>query len=132
MVFEVIQLGIRRSWASSVLHLGLLSCLCSWPDKPAGTKTAKVSFLRPNSNSRSIEKSSNIFLMHLKSCINFCTELNINPQVPGHIPWAVAALGHDEPPLWQLLTFQPLPHYIPCLLIGGVDHVLVFILLHKV
>ena len=44
MVFEAVQLGPGRSWAAFVLHLGLLSLVCSKPDKHAGTKTVKVNF----------------------------------------------------------------------------------------
>ena len=44
MVFEAVQLGPGRSWATFVFHLGLLPLVCSESDKIGGTKAIKVNF----------------------------------------------------------------------------------------
>jgi hypothetical protein len=50
MVPEAVQLGSGRSWVASLLHLGLLSFVCSEPYKPAGTKAVKVRNMFWNNN----------------------------------------------------------------------------------
>ena len=44
-MFKAVQTGVGRFGGSSLLYLGLLSRVCSQPDKLTGTKATKVMFL---------------------------------------------------------------------------------------
>ena len=44
-MYKAVQPGVGRFGVSSLIYLGLLSLVCSQPDKLTGTKATQVMFL---------------------------------------------------------------------------------------